>query len=143
MCPLDFEKFCWAMGLGIEAWDEALSAFLERRPVFVPVHERLLQLFHWYLYENVVAQELHTHGDVWFFRNRKAGEVDFVIERNEGVVPIEVKSGKSYKRHSALNNILRTPNYGIEQAVVLCEQNVAEEGKVIYLPIYMVAFLGE
>lgn len=291
MYPLDFQEFCWANSVGREAWDEAASAFIERRPVLNAVHERLLTLFHWYLviggmpqavaafvesqnitqvhnlqndilrlyrhdiskyaklgdrlaikeifdqmpsqldsqskrfnfssiapkgtyeryeadflwlvdagvtipvrnvqepkrplrlsenrsffklfmndvgllsaacgidtvrsilvddsnvnygalYENAVAQELHAHGlGVYFFRNRNMGEIDFVIEADHKVLPIEVKSGKSYKRHSALANVLDTTNYGIEKAVVLCESNLEVEGKVTYCPIYMAAFL--
>lgn len=289
--PLDFEEFCWANSLGSEAWDEARSAYLERRSVFAPVHERLLTLFHRYLlvggmpravdafintqnislvrrhqadilqlyrydiskyakqdkrlaikeiydqmpaqlnsqskrfnfaaiankgtyeryqddflwlvdagvaipvrnvaepkcplrlvedrsffklfmndvglltaaceiesarsilandiavnygaiYENAIAQELFTRKSaVRFFRNRKQGELDFVLESDGAVVPIEVKSGKNYKRHSALTNVLSTVNYAIEHAVVLCEDNVSVAGKVSYLPAYMAAFL--
>ena len=95
------------------------------------------------IYENAVAQELNAHGrDLHYFRNKKLGEVDFVCERGGGaVLPIEVKSGKDYKRHSALNNVMSSPNYEIEQAVVLCEENVNENGRVLYLPAYMVMFV--
>lgn len=292
MYPLDFQEFCWANGVGEEAWVEAASAFAERRAVFEAVHERLITLFRWYLvvggmpqgvaefvqsqniqrvhslqsdivrlyrhdiskyakkderlaikeifdqmpsqldsqskrfnfssiapkgtyeryaadflwlvdagvaipvrnvvepkrplrlsedrsffklfmndvgllsamcgmtcvrsiladdvnvsygaiYENAVAQELHAHGlGVYFFRNRKMGEVDFVVETSGKVLPIEVKSGKSYKRHSALVNVLATPNYGIDEAIVLYEGNLEVEGEVAYCPVYMAAFLG-
>jgi hypothetical protein len=53
----------------------------------------------------------------------------------------KLKSGKDYKRHSALSNVLSSPNYEIEQAIVLCESNVIEDGKVAYLPIYMIMFV--
>lgn len=292
MYPLDFEEFCWANGLGDDAWAEAFTAYSEKRPIFLAVHKRLITLFHWYLvtggmpqavdaftssqniflvrerqedilrlyrydiskyaeqgqrlaireiydqmpaqldsqskrfnfstiapkgtyerykddflwlidagvaipvrnvrepkrplrlvedrsffklfmndvglltaacgiesvrnilandvnvnygsiYENIVAQELSAHGSsVRFFRNRKQGELDFVIGYGEKIVPIEVKSGKNYKRHSALNNVLDVKNYGIDQAIVLCEDNVSVSGKIVYLPVYMVAFIG-
>lgn len=45
------------------------------------------------------------------------------------------------KRHSALNSVISSPNYEIEQAFVLCEDNVSEDGKVLYLPTYMVMFV--
>lgn len=101
------------------------------------------------IYENYVAQELAAHGlchpvpsfHLFFFRNRKIGELDFLIESNHQVVPVEVKSGKSYKRHSALNNALSTPNFGIEQAIVLHEGNTEIDGKVMYLPMYMTMFI--
>lgn len=94
------------------------------------------------IYENAVAQELVAHGmGARFFRSRSAGELDFVIELGGEVVPVEVKSGKSYRRHSALNNVLSTTNYGIERAVVLCEDNLSVDGKISYCPVYMAAFL--
>lgn len=90
------------------------------------------------LYENAVAQELACHGfDLTYFKDRKTGELDFVVQTRNEVVPIEVKSGKSYKRHSALSKALSTPNYGIDRAIVLHEGNVKREGAVSYLPAYM------
>ncbi|WP_165248706.1 ATP-binding protein [Adlercreutzia sp. ZJ141] len=95
------------------------------------------------IYENAVAQELKCHGyKLRFFRNKSIGELDFVIETGNGqVLPIEVKSGKSYKRHSALTKVLSSQNYRIEKAVVLCEGNVSLAEKILYLPVYMVMYL--
>ena len=95
------------------------------------------------VFENAVAQELKAHGrDLHYFRSKKLGEVDFICELGSGaVLPIEVKSGKDYKRHSALNNVLSSDNYEINHAVVLCEDNVSVIGKVSYLPVYMVMFI--
>ena len=95
------------------------------------------------VYENAVAQELHAHGlGGYFFRSRKLGEIDFVVQTGGRVLPIEVKSGKDYKRHSALTNVLSTPSYGIDEAVVLCERNLERDGKVLYCPAYMAAMIG-
>ena len=95
------------------------------------------------IYENAVAQELKAHGyKLYYFKKRNIGEIDFVIQTQDGhVVPIEVKSGKGYKRHSALNNVLSTEKYCIEKAFVLYEDNVSKADKVVYLPIYMAAFI--
>jgi len=91
------------------------------------------------IFENFVAQELTAHGflELYYFNSKKQGEVDFLIEYKGNVLPLEVKSGKDYKVHSALNNLLYREEYGIPQAVVLCNGNVNQDGKVLYLPIYM------
>lgn len=102
------------------------------------------------IYENYVAQEMAAQGlchpqpafHLFFCRGRRAGELDFLYEANDGVVPVEVKSGKSYKRHSALSAALEVENYGIESAVVLHEGNVEVEGPIAYLPMYMTMLLG-
>lgn len=94
------------------------------------------------IYENAIAQELYTHGfDLYYFNSKKQGEVDFIIEKDGQVIPIEVKSGKDYKRHNALTNVMKNEDYQISKAYVFCNENLRKSEGVLYLPIYMVAFL--
>ena len=94
------------------------------------------------LYENVVAQELNSHGyKCYYYNSKKQGEVDFIIEHNSRILPIEVKSGKDYYVHSALNNLIA--KYDIDEAIVLANTNVKKNGQIIYLPIYMIMFVEE
>lgn len=96
------------------------------------------------LYENAVAQELKAHGfKLYYYNSKKFGEVDFVIEYQGKVLPIEVKSGKSYQRHSALNNVMEISNYAIEEAFVLSNYNVEVKGNLVYYPIYMLMFIED
>ena len=94
------------------------------------------------LYENVVAQELKAHGfKLYYYNSKKYGELDFVIEYNGKILPLEIKSGKSYNRHSALNNVMNISNYSIEQAFVFSNNNVELKDNITYYPIYMIMFL--
>lgn len=99
------------------------------------------------IFENLVAQELCAHGwsseehSLYYYNNKKTGELDFVIEKDSTAFPIEVKSGKDYKRHNALGNVMDNPEYGIPKAIVLCQDNTQADGKVTYHPIYQVMFL--
>lgn len=95
------------------------------------------------VYENVTAQELRAHGfkDIYFFNSRKQGELDFLIPTSNEVVPIEVKSGKDYTTHAALTKVLDNKDYGIRQAYVFSNANVTVEGRIAYMPIYMLMFL--
>lgn len=96
------------------------------------------------VYENVVAQELKAHGyNLFYYDNRKNGEVDFLIDdyNNLTVLPIEVKSGKDYTVHSALNRLLSTPDYHITRGIVLSNnRTVTTFGAVVYMPVYYVMF---
>lgn len=93
-------------------------------------------------FENAVAQQLTANGfDVYFCKKKNIGELDFVIEMDGRVVPIEVKSGKDYKRHNALDHFMEVPNYHMEKAYVLSTGNVEVDGKMCYLPIYMTYLL--
>lgn len=101
------------------------------------------------VYENAVAQALACCSpNLFYFRNSRKGEVDFIVERNDGsLLPVEVKSGKDYKLHTALNNLLGTEDFGIDEACVLSMSNVwkgQRGGKPIwYLPLYMAFCLAE
>ena len=96
------------------------------------------------VYENVVAQELHAHGyPLYYYNSKKKGELDFVVEHSGRVLPIEVKSGKDYEKHSALDNVMATQEYGIREAYVFTNDNVKTDGKLTYFPIYMVMFLQD
>jgi hypothetical protein len=96
------------------------------------------------IYENAIIQELHAHGfDVYYYNSKKNGELDIVIEYEGRVLPIEVKSGKDYSVHSALNNCLANDEYAIEKAIVFSNYNVSKDGKTIYLPVYMSTFLKD
>ncbi len=96
------------------------------------------------IYENVVAQELKAHGfNLYYYNSKRLGELDFVVEYQGNVLPIEVKSGKDYERHNALSNVMESTEYDIPQALVLCNGNVKVNGKVVYMPIYMLMFLEQ
>ena len=96
------------------------------------------------VYESVVAQELTAHGhNLFYYDNRSKGEVDYLIDDFDtlSAVPIEVKSGKDYNVHSALNNFVSNDDYHVKKACVLSnERTVMQKGKIVYLPVYFVMF---
>ena len=97
------------------------------------------------VYETVVASELIAHGhNLFYYDNRSKGEVDYLIDdySSLSVVPVEVKSGKDYTIHSALNTFVQNEDYNIKKAYVVSnERTVQQNGKIIYIPIYYVMFL--
>ena len=97
------------------------------------------------VYESVVAQELRAHGHkLFYYDQRKQGEVDYLIDNYTTMSPhpIEVKSGKDYTVHSALNNLLGNPDYHIPTATVVSnEREIRQDGKVTYMPVYLVMFM--
>lgn len=98
------------------------------------------------VYETVVASELIAHGHrLFYYDNRNKGEVDYLIDDYDSlsVVPIEVKSGKDYTVHSALNAFVQNEDYPIKKAFVVSnERNVIQKGKIIYIPIYYIMFIN-
>lgn len=94
------------------------------------------------LFENVVAQELKLHNvGSYYYNSKRFGELDFVVELDGQVVPLEIKSGKDYKNHSALCNVLKQEDFGINYAYIFNSDNLRVDNKKIYLPIYMLMFV--
>ena len=96
------------------------------------------------VYENAVAQELNAHRfPMFFYNSHKNGELDFLIEQDFHVVPIEVKSGKDYYVHSAISKVTENPEYEVETAYILANCNISRKGKMLYLPVYMCTFIRD
>lgn len=98
------------------------------------------------VYETAVASELIAHGHkLYYYDNRNKGEVDYLIDDYESLsaVPVEVKSGKDYTIHSALNNLVQSDSYNIKKAYVVSnEREVFSKGIIHYIPIYYIMFFG-
>ena len=94
-----------------------------------------------------MAQELHAHGNkLHYYDNKQHGEVDYLIDDYESlsVLPIEVKSGRDYTIHSALNKLLSNTDYHIKSAIVVSNERIVRQvGNVKYLPIYYIMFLDK
>lgn len=96
------------------------------------------------IFENYIAQELTAcEHDLYYYNNKKRGELDFLIEYDGEVLPIEVKSGKDYKVHRALSNIMDCGEFNLNRALIFNNSNLKVEGKLTYAPIYMAMFLKQ
>lgn len=97
------------------------------------------------VYESVVASELRAHGhELFYYDNKAKGEVDYIVDDYESlsVLPIEVKSGKNYQIHHALNAFAANEDYKIKRGIVFSnEREVRSKVIITYLPIYYVMFL--
>lgn len=96
------------------------------------------------IFENVFAQSLKSNGFELRYLNRKnIGEVDFIVQNYDKVIPLEIKSGNDYKKHSALNNLLNNEAWHIAHGYVFCRGNLEEEENITYLPWYMIMFFKQ
>lgn len=86
--------------------------------------------------ESVVAQELKVHDfEIYYKSDKKRRKIDFLIEYDNCVIPIEVKSVKDYKKHSALTQLINSKEFNYNKAYVLYNNNFELKDKIIYLPI--------
>lgn len=92
--------------------------------------------------ENVMAQQIIANGfSLYYFDAKKYGELDFVIQNGLHIDLLEIKSGKNYKTHTSLNNVLKVKEWKFHNSYVFCKDNIQKENGIIYLPWYMIMFL--
>ena len=57
------------------------------------------------------------------------------------ILPLEVKSGKDYTIHRALDRFVNNSDYKVKSAMVLSnDASVLQKEKTLYIPIYYVMF---
>lgn len=91
------------------------------------------------LYENAIIQQLVARGydPCYYQKSSSVGEIDFLIERNGGVVPIEVKAGRSSSE--SFDQLLEQKD--IEVGYKFIRGNIGRVGKKVTLPHYMTMFM--
>ena len=70
--------------------------------------------------------------------------MDFLVNDYDSlsVVPLEIKSGKDYTIHAALNRFVANPDYHVKKAYVFSNQReIVHEGSIVYMPVYLVMFV--
>lgn len=90
------------------------------------------------LAENAVAAMLVKKGHPLYYYDEKGRcELDFVVNGEDGICVIEVKSGNDYRKHTSLDKVNEKNNGAVKSFVVLCKGNVQRDGNIVYLPIYL------
>ncbi len=87
--------------------------------------------------ENYVLQELNaasTKAVYYWAKNNY--EIDFIIQRNDRILPIEVKAGQNVKSKS-MTKILEDLNRGVRISM----RNLTFDGKLINIPLVLVSEL--
>ena len=94
------------------------------------------------LTENYVATTLASKGfSLHYYDKKSRQELDFIIEEDNKITIIEVKSGGNYQKHASLNAAISQYSDLINRAIVFSPYNVEHKNGVLYLPLYMAQFL--
>lgn len=91
------------------------------------------------IYESLVADILAKRGEELYYYKKEDStlEIEFILERDSKLVPVEVKARKGSTR--SLNELLKMDN--IERGYKLTAQNTGVVEKKITLPLYMAAII--
>lgn len=91
------------------------------------------------IYESLIADILAKRGEELYYYKKEDStlEIEFILERECKLVPVEVKARKGSTR--SLNELLKMDN--IERGYKLTAQNTGVVEKKITLPLYMAAIV--
>lgn len=93
--------------------------------------------------ENYFAMELYSKGfPLYYYRNKKIGEIDFLIVRDGRPLPLKIKPGKSCFKHQALLNLFDLEP-SIKEAYVFANTDIIRKNNITYLPLFCSMFLGD
>lgn len=100
-----------------------------------------------YVYENLVAQMLHTAGHELYYYTFPSDngnynyEIDFLLSEGNKIVPIEVKSS-GYKSHKSLDYFCQKYSSKVGDRILLYTKDFQKDQMVKCLPIYYVPLIG-
>lgn len=90
------------------------------------------------IYENIIAECLVKRGySLYYYKPNDSLEIEFIIEKNGEVIPIEVKASNASS--ISLNNFIATFNPNIAYKLIANRNGKVDEK--ITLPHYMIMFL--
>ena len=135
-----FRLYMSDIGMFVGTYDFSLKAQILKDVMDDKTDNIILKSAKGGLYEALVCDMLYKNGhrDLYFYRNAAGtAELEFLYDSSNGVVPIEVKAGRSGTK--TLNNLLMKEDINV--GYKLSAQNVGHSGKKITLPIYMIMFM--
>jgi len=90
------------------------------------------------LTENYIAQELiaSRRQALYYWTSAGVAEVDFIMEENHNVYPLEVKAGESQKKKSLL---IYNQKYAPSKLIRATTRNLKEDGNIVNCPLYLIS----
>ncbi|NGX51132.1 MAG: hypothetical protein K1060chlam2_00990 [Chlamydiae bacterium] len=90
------------------------------------------------LTENYVAQELIATRDrePYYWASEGRAEIDFLIEEDHEIYPLEVKAGTSQKKKSLL---IYNQKYAPSKLIRASTMNLKHDGKIYNYPLYLIS----
>ncbi len=99
-----------------------------------------------YLYENVVAQVIHSNSYELYYHTWKKKdsshcyEIDFLIASGIKVIPIEVKSS-GVSNHESITEFVNKYHDSIKKPVLISQKDLFDDKNIQFIPVYMTPYL--
>lgn len=99
-----------------------------------------------FLFKNIVAQELQSrdyalkYNSFYKTNSNKKYSIDFFLEENNKIIPIDVKSS-NYNSPASIDEFVNKYHQYVSKKIIIYAKNFKIEDGITYLPIYMVMCL--
>jgi predicted AAA+ superfamily ATPase len=108
---------------------------ITKLPFMTMVRDQEYNLFKGAVTENYVAQHLKAKGyDLYYWKNNSS-EVDFIIQKGESIIPIEVKSSTNKRSRSLMAYI---DTYQPSLSIRISKRNFGCVDGIKSVPLYAV-----
>lgn len=116
-----------------------LGALLDVSPQLIIQPNQLFKEYNGAFVENFVASELSVlfNRELYYWTSRGTSEVDFIISKNEAVLPIEVKSGTNRNLKSLQ---VYTEKYLPDKIIRTSPRNYHAKDNFVNLPLYAIFY---
>ena len=126
--------------------DTGLLCSMWREPIQWQVLNGAIDINEGALTENYVAGELVKIGLPLHYYDRKSRqELDFLIEKNNTIGIIEVKSGEDYQKHASLDTAMQLgaerPEVVLGEPMVVSKFGLEEKDDILYVPLYALGWM--
>lgn len=121
--------------------DVGLLNTMANLPLKVILHNHeLFQEFRGSLTENFIAQELsQQHEQLYYWTSENRAEIDFILQYEENIYPLDVKSGHSKHKKSLLTY---SKKYHPSKLLRTSPMNLIQNGDVFNCPLYLISQLS-
>lgn len=138
----NFRIYTTDIGMYIAMFDEGLKkAIMDDNNMEDKTESLMLGTAKGGIYEALAADMLYKRGynKLFFYKHEKStSEVEFVIQKEDNIVPIEIKAGK--KQANSLRNVLEK-NEKLKLGYKMASINLGQKDKIVSMPIYMLMFM--
>jgi len=113
-----------------------LGAMSNLDPKAILHENELFQEFRGAITENYIAQELaHSGYPLYYWASEGRAEVDFMLEQDGSIYPLEVKSGNSTKKKSLQ---VYANSYRPKMLIRTSPKNLRKDGDILNCPLYFI-----
>jgi len=101
-------------------------------------HLDSLEIIEWKFIENFVGNCIKNYGKLKYYRTISDAEIDFILEQNNELVPIEAKfKNRAWKLPVAMSNFEENYKKQVKKHIIITKNELSKNGNTYKIPFYL------